>query len=106
MSDYTDWLEAKRGGRGLNQSRIRDNVTEYGEPSPFNRRRILERELHWAEQDLAYTTRWLADPLGKHNREHFLDLRFNANDRYSRALRLVAKLKPEPVVPTQLKLLP
>jgi len=92
MSAYQEWIVGKRKGRGLNQPRARDEPAEHGEAPPFDRRRIIANELRKAEQDLAFTTRWLADPLAAHNREDFLDLAWDANDRYSRALRLVHQL--------------
>ena len=67
----------------------------------FNRSAIITRQLADAERDLAYATLWLSQcedpryPLAAENREHFLDLRSSANDRYARALRLNAKLKPQ-----------
>ena len=66
----------------------------------MNRRALLDNELRKAEQDLAFTTRWLADPDASHNREHFLDRRFDANDRYARALRLHARLPAQATVST------
>ena len=76
----------------------------------MNRRALLDNELRMAEQDLAYTTRWLAQceelpflpghPCAADNREHFLDLRFDANDRYARALRLHARLPAQATVST------
>ena len=100
MSDYLDWLASKRGGRGFNQPRLREEKIEVGEKRPFNRRWIIDNELRKAEQDLAYTTRWLADPLATHNHEHFLDWRFDANDRYARALALHARLPVQATVST------
>jgi hypothetical protein len=77
----------------------------------MNRRDILLLELHEAEADLKYTTIWLDQcdnpiavpdwwrwPTAERNRENFLDLRWDANRRYERILRLWAKLpidKPE-----------
>jgi hypothetical protein len=65
-----------------------------------NRHAIIEMALRHAEQDLSYTTRWLiqcddpAYPRAAENRAHFLKLRHTANDRYARALKLSARLKP------------
>lgn len=108
MSAYHDWIIAKRRGRGLNMPRVRDDWQPPEERRPFNRCAIIDEMLHQAEQDLAYTTRWLADcdnpayPLAVSNYEHFLDWRWDANDRYARALRLAAKLKaPVRNIPVQ-----
>jgi hypothetical protein len=69
----------------------------------MTRHERLEREVQNAEQDLAFTTLWLAQcddpsyPGAEANREHFLALRSYANDRYSRALKLLVRLPTKPV---------
>jgi hypothetical protein len=94
----SELIERQRNGRGLNQPRHREEIIEYGKPLPFNRRRILAEELRQCEQTLAFTTRWLAEAewngAAAVNREHFLDWRWDANDRYARCLLLVQRISP------------